>query len=91
MIGARLGQINYNTYLSRLSIFPDFGGFNIVVGSTQLKPRLAGNFAWWLGWLGNWSDIYMLHQQKHGAPRAPYAPENFSTKLTQVISIELFA
>jgi hypothetical protein len=22
------------------------GGFNIVVGSTQLKPRLAGNFAW---------------------------------------------
>ena len=72
-------------------IAPDFGGFNIVVGSTQLKPRLTGNFAWWLGWLGNWSDIYMLHQQKHGAPRAPYAPENFSTKLAQVISIELFA
>jgi hypothetical protein len=33
----------------------------------------------------------MLHQQKHGAPLTPYAPENFSTKLAQVISIELFA
>jgi hypothetical protein len=33
----------------------------------------------------------MLHQQKHGAPRAPSTPENFSTKLAQVISIELFA
>ena len=27
-------------------IAPDFGGFNIVVGSTQLKPRFTGNFAW---------------------------------------------
>jgi hypothetical protein len=30
---------------------------------------------------GRIAKYYMLHQQKHGAPRAPYAPENFSTKI----------